>query len=136
MKSLFFYALIFVCISCSEPNPDILSFFTYKNSSGVKIEFKLYGNFYKTIMLPNGSDFKEEIKGPGILIPLRCDSLGIVFNSLKEVIYQWNDPSLSNPLNLGSYEMEKINRNHYRFSITITEEDYQKALEAYGYAID
>lgn len=127
---------MFVCISCSEPDPDILSLFTYNNSSGVNIELKLYGDFYETILITNGSYYKEEIKGPGILIPLRCDSLGIVFNSLKEVIYQWNDPSLSNPLNLDSYEMEKINRNQYRFSITITEADYQKALEANGYVIE
>ncbi len=136
MKSLLFSVLMFVCISCSEPNPDILSFFTYNNTSGVNVEFKLYGNFYETKLIPNGSDYNEKINGPGILIPFRCDSLGIVFNSLKEVIYQWNDPSLRNPLNLDSYETQKIKRNQYKFTLTITVDDYQKALEANGYVLD
>ena len=76
-----------------------------------------------TIYIANNEKYKSE----GDLVhPLYCDSLGIIFNHNKKVIYKWSDSnqSLRNPLMIDSYKGTKINDDHYLFQYTFTEEDY------------
>lgn len=127
MKFLYIYLILFSFISCTDNYPSTQCRYLYNNETTQDVDIVIYS--YKgndTISIDNGVTYSMEriVYAEDPLNPFKCDSLALIFNSAKKVIYKWTDVSLRNPLLLESYEKTKIDDYHYEFRYTITEQDY------------
>ena len=60
-----------------------------------------------------------------IATPFECDSIGLAFNALKKVIYNWRNTSTRNLLLIENYSKEKVGENTYDLKYLIAIEDFE-----------
>lgn len=126
MKSLILLVAIFIASSCSEPFPTVISNYTIENNSGFDVSLILYNKLNDTINIPSNNNYIMVKKYDGeIATPFECDSIGLAFNSLKKVIYNWRNTSTRNLLLIENYSKEKVGENTYELKYLITVEDFE-----------
>lgn len=127
MKKLLLFLPLVLLFACTEPQPPSITLkCTLINRSGVELCMILYQSINDTIAIANNEESIKEIEVEGgFETPFfYCDSIGIIFNSEKKVVYKWLNTSPRNPLLVESYTSTKINEYHYLFQYTFTEQDY------------
>jgi len=132
MKYSIILLFTIVLNSCTEPEPPVIeSKFRYINKCGYEVDFKSFGDEYSSFTVMSDAYFERINKEEGVIGsgPFYGDSLEIVFNGTKHIIYHWKDDSLRNPLLLESYNQKKISNYQYEFTYIITEQDYLNALD-------
>ncbi|MCE1155069.1 MAG: hypothetical protein LWW91_02915 [Bacteroidales bacterium] len=127
MKKLLLFLPLVVLFACTEPQPPGITLeCKFINKSGVELSVVLYQGINDTVTLADREEStrKIEVEG-GFDSPFfYCDSIGVIFNPGKKVLYKWSNGSARNPLRAESYAITKINEHHFLYQYTFTEQDY------------
>ncbi len=87
-------------------------------------------NLILTIDLPTTEKKPEPPIGLSLFMYNNClgDSVMLCFNDNKYLKYYQNNKEANEIYNLDNYTFVKINNTHFKYTYTITEEDYNNAL--------
>ncbi len=136
--------LFSACFMITGPEPpDPYSEVVIKNNSGVSLKYITYGFPYEgvlfhndTIILNSQESYSRMYYGDGgdarppMESPLLYDSVKIFFNNERSVIYRQKpeDSEIDrSPYSYEAYDTKMLGDDHYEYTYTITEEDYNNA---------
>jgi len=136
-KILVFVLLVLAMNSCKpEPADSEYDYIIINNSSyhvNLNIFYLNYDSVPKDSLLALSSN--AEIKNhhinynPGNAFSLPVDSVFLIFDNTKRLVYRKDDGQLRNILDINNYTGGKVNDYWYKYQYIITNEDYFNASE-------
>ena len=129
--------LNFLFISaCGPEPPDTDTEYTLKNVSSHNIKIEIFDAYFDHIkndtifFITSNSDISYRfINNSHLPFGGPTDSVYIVFNDTKQIIYRWDDENPRNILDLNSYDGGKVSDYWYKYEYFITDDDYDNAVE-------
>lgn len=137
-KKLLFLAAALVIISCGPKPEDSKLYYTIKNASTHILKLKVFdlfdqesNNYCDTTFLLNENSeiiFRYEYLSSidGAFGPA-ADSVYIIFDDIKQLIYKRGDGKNRNIFDIENYEEIEID-DDLQFTYSITNEDYENAI--------
>ena len=129
--------LTWVLVSSCEPEPpDKYTNYIINNVSNHNVKLLIFYNWFddsnndSLIVISKNTEIKNTYINSTPIIPfgLAVDSLYIHFNENRRIIYRKNDEHLRNILDINSYDVRKNGNYLYEYEYTITDEDYDNAV--------
>jgi hypothetical protein len=135
-------AIVLVFFSCDRMEPYTnVEFVVINNSShNVELHYFIFMTAYSSVKdttfnIPENSEiriFYEDDMGSSIygsplgLIP---DSVYIIFDNTKRIVYKQAEIDDKGILDIENYDEEQVDEHNYEFTYTISETDYDNAVE-------
>nr|WP_321407031.1 hypothetical protein [uncultured Carboxylicivirga sp.] len=139
LKKHVLFSIVFavVLLSCIK-EPSLTTQTVVRNESSYLIRYIIYGynttDYTDTINILADSQYLEENfsdDGSFMIFPIGSDSVKIIFNTDKQLVYVHyiDDTNRDrNPYSIDAYNKEKMTDEYYRFTYSFTNEDYKNAL--------
>lgn len=136
MRRILVFIIIALAMNFCKPEPeDNIYDYSIRNNSSYHVDLVVFYNDSDNILkdslfvLNSNTEIKNQYinNNPGNAFSLPVDSVFLIFNNTKRLIYRKDDGQLRNILDINNYTEEKVNDYWYKYQYIINNEDFLNA---------